>query len=470
MKPRPTFLIASPIRVTRPIDKTLFGMHRGILAFATWFAALLNVGPLRAQATYERAPINYFGAEVHDAVAELAIGLQRGTVTLEHDPTFGYLRSVLDALDIPVSSQTLVFSKTSLQLHRISPRRPRALYFNDDVYVGYCQRGDVLEFAATDAQQGATFYTLSQDAEGTPTFIRDRGGCLACHASGRTQKVPGYLVRSVFADAAGRPQLGRGTFTTDHTSPFEERWGGWYVTGHHGRMRHMGNMIDSDSESEFDRDSGANQQDLSSRFRTDSYLSGHSDIVALMVLEHQTQMHNAISAANYETRQALFQSFQMNEILDRPEGHISESAQRRISSSADRVLRHLLFCDEFPLTDRVAGSTEFANEFTRRGPRDPRLGSLREFDLEKRLFRYPCSYLIYSDAFAGLPDEVRLLVVRRLNDILAGRNDADEFSHLTMPMRRQILSILQSTHADWMDESLVTGAVAQADQQTATSN
>ncbi|MCC9644114.1 hypothetical protein LOC71_17665 [Rhodopirellula sp. JC740] len=421
----------------------------------TVFAAALFLLPATvwAQADFERPPIDYLNAEVHDPVAELAQRIEEGTLELESDPEFGYLPSVLNALDIPRSSQTLVFSKTSLQLHRISPRRPRALYFNDDVYVGYCQNGDVLEFASTDPKQGAIFYTLSQDDGEEPKFVRDRGGCLSCHASSRTQNVPGFLVRSVFADAAGRPKLGSGTFTTDHTSQFEERWGGWYVTGNHGSMRHMGNVICSGEPHEFDRESGANQTGLDSYFRTSSYLTPHSDIVALMVLEHQTQMHNALTAANFETRQALHQSFQMNELLERPKDFISESANRRIDSSADRVLRYLLMCDEFPLTDAVAGTSSFAEGFQAMGPKDDQQRSLRDLDLETRLFRYPCSYLIYSDSFHGLPEEVRKRVLEKLNSILNGEDQSETYQHLSSDMRKDILQILRATHPDFQSSS-----------------
>ncbi|WP_286177321.1 hypothetical protein [Stieleria mannarensis] len=398
------------------------------------------------QGNFEREPINYLDAEVNDPVAQLSRRLQSGETSLQYDDQFGYLPAVLEALDVPTSSQTLVFSKTSLQLHRISPRRPRALYFNDDVYVGYCQRGDVLEFATTDADQGAIFYTLKQTpSQQPPSFVRDRGNCLSCHASSRTQGVPGYLVRSVFADPAGRPKLGSGTFLTDHTSPFEQRWGGWYVTGNHGAMRHMGNTICEGDEYTFDRDPGANQSTLDEYIDTDDYIAPHSDIVALMVLEHQTQMHNAIAAANYETRQALHQSYQMNELLERPKDHISESAQRRIAASADRVLRYLLMVDEFQLTDTVSGASEFVADFSARSIKDSRGRSLRDFDLETRLFKYPCSYLIYSPAFDALPKQVREQVVSRLIAILEGRDDSGDFDHLTSKMRREILEILVET-------------------------
>lgn len=412
---------------------------------------------VRAQrVAYEQEPIDYLNAEVDDRIAKLSRKVESGDVTLKYDPEFGYLESVLEELNVPASSQALVFSKTSLQLHRISPRRPRALYYNDDVYVGFCKGGDVLEFAATDAKQGATFYTLSQDQSKKPVFVRDRGGCLSCHSSSRTQGVPGYLVRSVFADAAGRPKLGSGTFNTDHTSDFEKRWGGWYVTGDHGSMRHMGNTICKGDEHTFDRDPGANQLDLDRFFRTDAYLTPHSDIVALMVLEHQVQMHNAIAAANYETRLALHQSFQMNELLDRPEGFVSDSATRRISSSADRVLRHLLFCDEFVLTDRVSGSTTFQEDFTKRGKRDSRGRTLREFDLERRLFKYPCSYLIHSEAFASLPDQVRKLVLARLETVLLSDKPPKSFQHLSKNDRKAIWEILRETLPEFASEATVS--------------
>ncbi len=407
--------------------------------------------------SFERPPIDYLEAEVDDPVARLAERLEAGEVELEFDGSHGYLRSVLAALEIPISSQTLVFSKTSLQLQRISPRRPRALYFNDDVYVGWCQRGDVLEFGSTDPQQGAIFYTLEQspatDGAEPPRFIRDRGTCLTCHASTRTQNVPGYLVRSVFADAAGYPILGSGTFTTDHTSPFEERWGGWYVTGEAGAMHHLGNRIFAkDDRRQTATATSSDVESLDPFFTTETYLTPHSDLVALMVLEHQTQMHNAITAANYETRLALLQSFEMNSLLERPEGFISDSAERRIEAVADGVVRHLLMCDEFRLTNPVRGSTAFATEFAARGLRDSQGRSLRDFDLNERLFRYPCSYLIGSESFAALPDEVRGRIMSKLTAVLDGSDKSERFNHLSQNDRRAILEILRETRPElWID-------------------
>lgn len=422
-----------------------FVRSRASLLLGGLICAALGATCMAQNTAYERPPIDYPSAPVHDAVNELSQKLQRGEVTLAYDEKFGYLPSILSELDIPMNSQTLVFSKTSLQLRRISPRRPRALYFNDDVYVGYCQYGDMLELAATDPQQGAIFYSLEQDAESGPMIRRDNGTCLTCHVSSRTQGVPGFLMRSVFPDGTGRPKAGTSTFTSKDSSPFEDRWGGWYVTGQHGSMRHMGNSICTTEQEAFDRAPGANVLDLSDKFRTENYLATSSDIVALMVLQHQTQMHNSITSANYATRLALHQSFEMNEFLERPKGHVSDSAQRRISNAADQVLKHLLFCEEFRLTAAVTGSSSFAQDFEARGRQTPDGRSLRQLDLQTRLFKYPCSYLIYSEAFTSLPNHVRTLILRRLAKILSGDNQDETYAHLDSDTRHAIQEILRAT-------------------------
>lgn len=453
---KPKFIFAAD-RLGSGVSHTSFWTRQA----SVWLGLGLGVCGWLAQASaqvanYERPPIDYLQAEVHDPIARLNQQLASGEVTLAHDPRHGYLPAILEALDVPVSSQTLVFSKTSLQLQRISPRLPRALYFNDEVYVGYCQRGDVLEFGATDPWQGATFYTLEQTPDERPQFVRDQGSCLSCHASSRTQNVPGYLIRSVYPNGAGHPILGSGTFTTDHKSPFAERWGGWYVTGQHGDMRHMGNQVyTKDKTRTADLEPGANLMSLESLFRTEAYLSSHSDLVALMVLEHQTQMHNALVAANYETRLALHQSQQMNALLDRPAESISDSAQRRIDAVVEQVVRQLLFCDEFVLTSPVSGTSTFAVDFAARGPVDPQGRSLRQFDLQTRLFRYPCSYLIYSESFRKLPRVAHAAVVHRLTEILTAADPVAGFEHLSSSDREAVLEILRVTHPDFAATTVV---------------
>ncbi len=404
-----------------------------------------------AQLTYERAPIEYGRAQPSDRVAQLARAIDDGQVRLEYSDQQGWLPSLLEQLQISEQSQLLVFSKTSLQLHKISPRTPRALYFNDDVYVGWCQRGDLLEIAATDPQLGAVFYTLDQDPSAPARIIRDRGQCLTCHATSRTKGVPGYLVRSIYSDNNGRPRAGSRTYVSDHTSPFEKRFGGWYVSGHHGDMRHLGNAIARDrAEPEsVDREAGANRKRLGALFDTSPYLTPESDLVALLVLGHQTQMHNLIARASMETRIAQHYDRGINKALDRPLDTVSPSTVRRIEAAGEDLVRYLLFADEAEFTSPVVGSSRFSEQFencdqTKALP-DSRGRSLRQLDLERRLLKYPCSYLIYSDAFDALPATVAQFVARRVLEILTASEPVRGYERLSVADRRAIYEILSET-------------------------
>lgn len=420
----------------------------GAIVLGLWLG--WGAGRAGAQVSYENEPINYLTAPVHDPVAKLQQTLDAGQVTLAYDEPHGYLPAVLQQLQISPRSQMLVFSKTSFQRQRISARTPRALYFNDDVYIGWVQGGEVLEVAAVDPQQGTIFYTLEQVRQERPKFVRDRGDCLSCHASSNTRNVPGLLVRSVYPSPSGLPHFGAGTFRINHSNPLRERWGGWYVTGTHGTQRHLGNVVARDREhpDQMDVEAGANVTDLSGRVDTAPYLGRHSDIVALLVLEHQADLHDLMTAANYEGRLALRDAAILNTMLNQPPETLSPSIQRRLESAGDKVLKYLLFSDEVALTDRIQGPAGFAEEFAARGPRDQRGRSLREFDLQHRLFKYPCSYLIYSPAFDALPQLVKEHVYRRLQEILTGQDTSPDFARLTAADRQAIREILRDTKPD----------------------
>lgn len=410
-------------------------------------AAGCLLSPAVAQLDYEQEPISYSSSRATDAVAQLADKLPFGTAKLAWDAKHGYLLSVLQQLEIPLSSQTLVFSKTSLQISRITPSTPRAIYFNDDVYVGWVQHGQVLEISAADPVLGGTFYTLDQSETNSPRIRRETAHCLQCHGSTHTRRSPGHMVRSVYPDAGGRPVYRLGTHLSDDTSPFEERWGGWYVTGTHGAQRHMGNVLlhDEKVSEQLDVEAGANLTDLSSLINTTPYLTPHSDIVALMVLQHQTTMHNILTASNHAGQLTARDVEVMNRALERPLDFESESTARRYASAAEKVVQGLLFCGEQRLTDQVTGTSGFAEEFANRGPFDDQGRSLRQFDLQTRLFRYPCSFLIYSDSFKSLPDGVLKLVWQRLDEVLSGRDTNPVFDHLTPGDRQAIREILAAT-------------------------
>jgi hypothetical protein len=395
----------------------------------------------------DRPPINYGDAPANNPVSRLEQRIAAGQAKLTYEDRLGYLPSLLRELKVPVSSQTLVFSKTSLQRERIKPGTPRAVYFGDDAYVGYCQNGTVLEVAAIDPQLGSVFYSLDQEKADRPQFTRQSDTCLICHAGSMNQGFPGLLVRSVYADADGFPVLASGSYRTDQGSPLEQRWGGWYVSGTSGKQRHMGNLVVRGRRrpEDIDNTPNLNVTNLAKYCKTDRYPSPHSDIVALMVLEHQAQMHNLVTRANFQTRIALREEAELNKALGRPADYRSESTTSRINSAGEPLVKYLLFSGETKLTDRVTGTSGFAEEFARRGPRDARGRSLRDFDLQTRLFKYPCSYVIYSASFDALPEAVKDYVLRRVYDVLSGKDAGADFAHLSAADRQAILEILRET-------------------------
>jgi hypothetical protein len=380
-----------------------------------------------------REPVlQYFTKPTTDAIVKLNAELQGGAVKLTFDDTQGYLPAILDALHLPSESQILIFSKTSVQSRYITPRNPRAIYFNDAVTVGYIPGAEYLEFAVEDPRQGVIFYTLDQRRTEQP-IVERRDFCLACHNANATLDVPGMLVRSVAATVTGNTAPRLANFVSDHRTPFDERWAGHYVTGSHGAMTHLGNTTYARSS---DPDSATttetmNVASVKDRFEADRYISPHSDIVALLVFEHQMRMTNLLTRIGWDTRVAL----------EAKRADVAEIINR----AAAEVVDYLLFIDEAPLPDRVAGTSGFGEKFAALGPADRRGRSLRQLDLTTRLLRYPCSYMIYAEAFEALPPEARDAIYRRLWEVLSGREQSARYARLSAIDRRAITEILRDT-------------------------
>lgn len=356
--------------------------------------------------------------------------LEAGEVTLAWDETFGYLPALLDALKVPRSSQTLVFSKTSLQRRFISPKNPRSLYFNDDVYVGYVVGAPVLEVSGVDPKLGGIFYRLEQDKAQPPRLIRT-GECLQCHAGPRSLGVPGHLMRSVPTDAGGELNTMGEVEHVDQTTPLADRWAGWYVTGRHGAQAHRGNLIGTGdfARTLVEPNFRGNLAALNEFFDRGKTLGPGSDIVALMVLGHQVHMHNYLTRLNFEARQMIAMY-----------GHI-----RYLKPQTDAFLRCLLFTEETPLAAPIEGDPAFVRDFTAPARRDRKGRSLRDLDLHTRLFKYPCSFLIESPAFEALPGPMREAILARLHGILTGVDRDPQFARLGPAERQTILEILQET-------------------------
>jgi hypothetical protein len=372
-----------------------------------------------------------------DAVADLIRKVQDGTVKLSYDGSGGYLRSVLEALQVPISSQSVVFSKTSLQQHYISPSNPRAIYFSDNVIVAFIRNAPLLELAALDSHQGMVFYAVQRGEGDQPQIVRG-DACLSCHEVRETLGVPGLIARSLPVSAGGQPLPEAIPFSSDHRSPFAERWGGWFVTGGTGRTLHMGNTF-SPADGSSPRPTGPSQQlqSLDGKFDLDGYPSRYSDVAALMTLNHQVRMINLMTRVGYETRIALEQR-QRN-------APSAAAADRLIAADASELVDYLLFVGETPLPEKFESTSGFQQQFERYGPRDRRGRSLKQLDLESRLFRYPCSYMIYSPAFDGLPQATRDAIYTRMWDVLSGKDRDRKYARLTPQLRADIVDILLDT-------------------------
>jgi len=400
----------------------------------------------------EKPPINYSETEDDNRVTRLMAKLQSEQLELDYDSETGYLRSLLEALEVPESSQTLVFSKTSLQVQHISKRNPRAIYFNDDTYVGWVRGSSLMEISTTDPKLGAAFYTVDM-MPWKADIERAYYDCLACHVTSMTRGVPGHTIRSVQPHVDGSIDAQRQSFITDHTSPFSERWGGWYVTGRHGDMQHMGNATLVGGR--LQTNSNGNRLSLRGEFDSFSYLSPYSDIVALMVMEHQTQLHNIMTRADFAVRHANYERSQQQASEESDQEY-----QFKLHALSQEIVDGLLFVGETPLPSEVKGLLSFQSDFQQRGPDDSEGRSLRQFDLNDRLFKYPCSYLIYTSAFENLAPELRDQVVSDLLDVLQGNVQSSKYQHLTPELRDAILAILRDTKPDWFAEDPPETAVS----------
>jgi len=360
--------------------------------------------------------IEYSTRPVHDPVALLNRKFDEGK-TLEFEPGHGYLRAVLKVLGIPVESQLAVFAKNSFQQHMISPGNARALYFNDTVAVGWIRGGSLLEIASEDPEQGTIFYTLNQWKSASPRLKR-RDDCLSCHESYDTMGVPGMLLRSVYPAPNGFVMRELGTYNVDHRVPFAHRWGGFFVTGKTDALSHLGNAaFKAENEAE------------SVEVNLAGYLAPSSDIVALMVFDHQMHMTNLLTRIGWETRFAL---------------HERTLTAEKLAGMATEIVDYMLFNEEARISSPVRGTAGFEEKFTARGPFDSKGRSLRQFDLERRMMRYPCSYMIYSAAFDGLPGEAKNAIYSRMWRVLSG----EIASRLPEAQRRAIVEILRETKKD----------------------
>lgn len=416
-----------------------FVVHRAALAASLTLAAVVFFsGAVAAQLSdtftnWSAHPaVGYGTRPPTDPIAILNRRLEAGSLRLGYAGRSGYLRATLDALDIPVESQVLVFSPDSLQGQRISTVNPRAIFFRDDVAVAWV-RGGFMEAASQDPQLGTVFYALENVETRKPEFVR-RQDCLQCHFSHETVGVPGMV------------DQGYGQLAVDHRTPFTKRWGGWYVTGQPSALHHLGNHV-ARTAAVSDASDSTIWPSLDGRVDMNGYLATQSDVAALMVFNHQMRGMNLLARFGWESRVAEFQAAHTDAPFIRPPGALTDTPIS-LDAGARELVDYLLFVDEAALDAPVRGSAGFAERFAQQGPHDRQGRSLRQLDLQTRLMRYPCSYLIYTPAFDALPTNGKRAVYRRLWDVLSGADNNPRYRRLSADDRRAILDIVRDTKTD----------------------
>jgi len=384
--------------------------------------------------------IDYSDGPTTDVVANLKHRMDEGSASIRYEGRGGYLQSVMEALHVPAESQSVVFSKTSLQSHYISPSNPRAIFYSDDVTIAFIPDAPLLEIAALDPHQGMVFYSVVQKPSERPQILRT-DSCLSCHEAHATLDVPGMLVRSVGSGTGGEVFLDYADYNSDQRSPYEQRWGGWFITGKTGSARHLGNlMLNPNGSTSRTSKLPVPLESLDGKFNLEGYPSHYSDVAAVLVLNHQMKMINLLTRVGWETRIAEDQS------KKNPEN--KSNVDRLVAADAGELVDYMLFVGEPPLPGKFESTSGFPALFASSGPRDSRGRSLRQLDLESRLMRYPCSYMIYSPAFDGLPAAARDAVYSRLWAILSGQDKSPKYSRLSADTRSAIVGILLETKSD----------------------
>lgn len=431
------------------------------LAFA--LALLLPAGvSAQSEPDYERAPIRYSATAPRDAVTRLQARLKTGEVKLAGSEQ-AMLRTVLGELGVSPDTQTLVFSRTSFQRTRIRPDQPRALYFSDSVYVGWVP-GGLVEVTAIDPQLGPVFYTfaLPGSRHPVPTIEREPD-CLRCHGGTFVREIPGLFVRSVFPDAGGDPLLRHGTQIVDDETPFDQRWGGWYVTGYHGPTPHRGNTVGSEvGDRLVFTPATVRPDDLGAFFDVTPYLKATSDMAALLVCEHQMAVQNSLTHAAFAVRRIIDYQHGLQKAFKEPQTDepAYDSVRSVFAGAVQDVVDRLLFRNAAALPAGITGDPAFRSALQRHAPRTRSGLALTDLQLDGRLFAQRCSYLIYSEAFRELPVRLKHAILDRLDRALLSRDPAERYAYLPPDERTRIWEILLETHPDARARWTTPGASA----------
>lgn len=334
-----------------------------------------------------------------------------------------FLRSLLKELEVPETSQMLVFTATSLQKGLISARNPRALYFNDDTYVGFVPRGRI-EVISQDPTVGSVFFIFDRLQPGRRPTVRRSSDCMNCHAPRHLENIPALVVESVVPGLTGGGEKAFRREQSGHGVTLADRFGGWHLTGTGEAMpKHWANLL-------ILRKNGETRElpnPPGERFELSRYPQPTSDLLAQLLHEHQVGFVNRFLQAGYRWRELP------------EEKQTDEAALAELSGP---LLRYLLFTDEVPLVSGMLGESPLAADFAAVAKRDAAGHSLRDLDGKTRLLQHRCSYMVYSPTFAGLPDPLRKRLLLDLAEALQGGAAA---AHLPAEERDAIRAVLRET-------------------------
>ncbi len=395
------------------------------------------VVPLMAD-DYDEAPIWYSSKEAPNELHSLMEEAAKEGGVWTRNPLL-FLEELLLRLEISKHSQVLVMSKTSLQKNLIAPTSPRALYFNENHYVGYVPGGEI-EVMFADGEKGTLFYRIAPPIAGRLPILKRDSSCLSCHTGSRTKGVPGFLMRSVTIDRSGTELANSPALSVSAKTPFSKRWAGWFVTGMKQEFAHRGNQFKGEQEG----GTLANASDLVdfSRYMTDT-----SDALPLTLLSHQVDWHNEVTKGAYDFRRAQW----FFEKLSPGRDPLAKgtSVSRVLETTSEVILENLLFYDEAILPgEGIFSDEKVRKDWLAQKKTDQAGHSLRDLRLYKRLFKYRCSYMIYSDSFKALPPELHDHVLEKLWKILKRERDDDKYDYLGNRERKRIFSILLATYEE----------------------
>jgi hypothetical protein len=320
----------------------------------------------------------FFKASPKDACSELLRRVGKKEVKLDTSSRQTLTKGLLDQLHVPVTSQLLVFSGTASQGAKVRSGNPRALYFNDEVYIGVVPEGFV-EMIGVDPEFGPVWYSIEKVVRGVAPEAQRDTSCFGCHGS--SSGVPSMFTRFVLPNEAG----GRDDFldsTEGHHAAFATRFAGYHVTSvaplSHTKeglitLRHAGKVAIKHIK-------------VGERYDPSLHLTRTSDIVAHLLHAHQVGFVNLAAEINTYARDGRLRSPDVG----KPDPEV-------LSAMVDKLVRYMLFADEAPLPEGgVTGHPDYLRDFAS-NRRPCKVGpSLKDLDLRTRMFKYRCSYMIYT--------------------------------------------------------------------------